>query len=232
MEPLPETVAAVQRLAEYGDTEIAVELFRIGREVQEVVPEIVGVSLGLPADGFTFTLVASSDEVRQLDSTQYLDDGPCVEALHSGDTIETEMAQLLDEDRWLMFARASAAYGVESTLSLPVIRKGRVIACVNLYASTRDAFVGHHEELAAICRGWAPGAIANADLAFRTRLEAVATPQRMQEQDVVDQAIGMLAATLEMAVADAAERLRQAAVRAGITEPQAAKTIIRLLSNT
>jgi hypothetical protein len=232
MEPLPETVAAVQRLAEYGDTEIAVELFRIGREVQEVVPEIVGVSLGLPADGFTFTLVASSDEVRQLDSTQYLDDGPCVEALHSGDTIETEMAQLLDEDRWLMFARASAAYGVESTLSLPVVRKGRVIACVNLYAWTRDAFVGHHEELAAICRGWAPGAIANADLAFRTRLEAVATPQRMQEQDVVDQAIGMLAATLEMAVADAAERLRQAAVRAGITEPQAAKTIIRLLSNT
>ena len=232
MEPLPETVAAVQRLAEYGDTEIAVELFRIGREVQEVVPEIVGVSLGLPADGFTFTLVASSDEVRQLDSTQYLDDGPCVEALHSGDTIETEMAQLLDEDRWLMFARASAAYGVESTLSLPVVRKGRVIACVNLYASTQDAFVGHHEELAAICRGWAPGAIANADLAFRTRLEAVATPQRMQEQDVVDQAIGMLAATLEMAVADAAERLRQAAVRAGITEPQAAKTIIRLLSNT
>ena len=232
MEPLPETVDAVQRLAEYGDTDIAVELFRIGREVQGVVPSIVGISLGLPADEFTFTLVASSDEVRQMDVTQYLDDGPCVEALHSGDTIETEMSQLLDEDRWRMFARATSAYGIESTLSLPVIRKGRVIACVNLYASTPDAFAGHHEELATICRGWAPGAVANADLAFRTRLEAAATPQRMRDQDIVDQAIGMLAATLDMEVTDAAERLRQAAVRAGITESQAAQTIIRLLSST
>jgi hypothetical protein len=232
MEPLPETVAAVRRLAEYGDTEIAVELFRIGREVEQVVPEIIGVSLGLPADEFTFTLVASSEEVRQLDATQYLDDGPCVEALHTGDTIETDMSQLLDEDRWLMFARASSAYGVESTLSLPIIRKGRVIACVNLYAATPDAFVGHHEELARICRSWAPGVVVNADLPFRTRLEAAATPQRMQDQDVVDQAIGMLAATLEMEVEVAAERLRQAAVRAGITESQAAQTIIRLLSNT
>lgn len=232
MEPLPETVAAVQRLAEYGDTDIAVELFRIGREVQEVVPEVVGVSLTLPADEFTFTLVATSEEVQQMDAAQYLDEGPCVDAIHSGDTIETDVSQLLDENKWLMFARASAANGIESTLSLPIVRKGRAIACVNLYASSPDGFVGHHEELAAICRGWAPGAVANADLAFRTRLEAAATPQRMDDQDVVDQAIGMLAATLRMEVADAAERLRQAAIRAGITESQAAKTIIRLLSNT
>lgn len=232
MEPLPETVAAVQRLAEYGDTDIAVELFRIGREIQEVVPEIVGVSLGLPADEFTFTLVATSDEVREMDAIQYVDDGPCVEGLHTGDTIETDVSSLLDEDRWLMFAQASSAFGVESTLSLPIIRKGRVIACVNLYASASDAFAGHHEELAAICRGWGPGAVANADLEFRTRLEAAATPQRMQDQDVVDQAVGMLAATMELEVAEAAERLRQAAVRAGITEPQAARTIIRLLSST
>jgi hypothetical protein len=232
MEPLPETVAAVQRLAEYGDTDIAVELFRIGREVQEVVPEVVGVSLTLPADEFTFTLVATNEEAQQMDAAQYLDDGPCVDAIHSGDTIETDVSQLLDENKWLMFARASAANGIESTLSLPIVRKGRAIACVNLYASSPDAFVGHHEELAAVCRGWAPGAVANADLAFRTRLEAAATPQRMDDQDVVDQAIGMLAATLRMEVADAADRLRQAAVRAGITESQAAKTIIRLLSNT
>lgn len=232
MEPLPETVAAVQRLAEYGDTDIAVELFRIGREVQEVVPEVVGVSLTLPADEFTFTLVATSEEAQQMDAAQYLDEGPCVDAIHSGDTIETDVSQLLDENKWLMFARASAANGIESTLSLPIVRKGRAIACVNLYASSPDGFVGHHEELAAICRGWAPGAVANADLAFRTRLEAAATPQRMDDQDVVDQAIGMLAATLRMEVADAAERLRQAAIRAGITESQAAKTIIRLLSNT
>ena len=231
MEPLPETLAAVQRLAEYGDTEIATELFRIGREVEKVVPDVVGISLGLPADRLTFTLVASSDMVRDMDAVQYVDNGPCVEALHSGDTIETDVASLLDERRWLMFARASAAGGIESTLSMPVVRKGRVIACVNMYASTPDAFENHHEELAVICRSLAEGAVANADLDFSTRLEAIATPERMREQDLVDQAIGMLAATLDLDVEAAAERLRAAAARAGISEAQAAQTIIRLLSS-
>jgi hypothetical protein len=230
MEPLPETLEAVQRLAEYGDTEVATELLRIGREVRQAVPEVVGVSLGLPADRLTFTLVASSDMVRRMDAVQYLDNGPCVEALHTGDTIETDVESLLDENRWLMFARASAAEGVESTLSLPVVRKGRVIACVNLYASTAEAFEGHHEELAAICRSWAEGAVANADLDFSTRFEAAATPERLREQDLVDQAIGMLAATLDLDVAVAADRLRNAAARAGVSEAQAAQTVIGLLS--
>jgi len=102
---------------------------------------------------------------------------------------------------------------------------------VNLYASTAEAFEGHHEELAAICRSLAQAAVANADLEFSTRLEAMATPERMREQDLVDQAIGMLAATLDLGVETAAERLRGAAARAGISEAQAAETIIRLLSS-
>lgn len=232
MEPLPETVAAVERLAEYGDTEMAVELFRIGREVQEVVPDTVGVSLGLPADGFTFTLVASSELALRMDAVQYVADGPCVEALASGELIETDVAGLLDEDRWVMFAQATSANGIESTLSIPIVRNGRVIAGVNLYASTRDAFAGRHEELAAICRGWAPGAVTNADLAFRTRLEAVATPMRMQEQDLVDQAVGMLAASLYIDLEDAHERIRLAAVRSGTTVTQVARTLIGVLSSS
>jgi GAF domain-containing protein len=232
MEPLPETFEAIQRLSQYGDSQIAAELLRIGRQVQQVVPEVVGVSIGLPAEQFTFTLVADTSLAHEMDVMQYVDDGPCVQALHSGDVVETDLDDLLDEDRWLMFARASALHGVESSLSLPIVREGQVVAGVNLYASAPDAFVGHHEELAAICRAWAPGAVTNADLAFSTRLEAAATPGRMRDQSLIDQAIGMLAESQQVDTETAAARLREAALRAGISEAQAAQTIIRALSTS
>jgi hypothetical protein len=130
-----------------------------------------------------------------------------------------------------MFAQASAVHGVESSLSLPIVRDGRVVAGVNLYASTADAFVGHHEELAAVCHAWAPGIVTNADLAFRTRLEAAATPQRMRDQSLVDQAIGMLAESQQLDIETAAERIRQAALCAGISESKAAQTIVRALTS-
>jgi len=230
MEPLPETFEALQRLTMYGDTEVAAELVRIGRQVHEVVPATVGVSLSVPADRFTFTLVADGDLASQLDAAQYLDDGPCVEAQTTGEVLETNRTSLLDEGRWLLFARASAALGVGSSLSLPVLDEGQVVAGVNLYASTEDAFAGHHEELAAICRAWAPGAVTNADLAFSTRLEAVATPARMREQTLVDQAVGILAESQHLHTSAAADRLREAAALAGISQSQAAQTVIQVMS--
>jgi hypothetical protein len=230
MEPIPQTFEAIRTMATYGDTRPAAELLRIGREVLAVVPEIVGVSLGLHAERFTFTLVADNELAKDLDVIQYLDDGPCVASVNSGDVIETSPQQLLDEGRWQMFARAQAAKGVESSLSLPISRDGRVVAGVNLYASAPDAFDGHREELVAICRAWAPGVVSNADLPFSTRLEAAATPQRIRDQQAVDQAIGMLAEAEDIDVDTAADRLSEAAARADITEVQAAHIVIRVLS--
>ena len=230
MEPLPETLEAIKRLTRYGDTELAAELVRIGRQVSDLVPETVGLSLALNADRLTFTLVASNEMVQQMDAVQYLDDGPFVAAVDVSETIATSVEGLLDEGRWRLFAQAMALNGIESTLSLPIMRQGRAVAGVNLFASTPDAFVGHHDELARICRAWSPGAVSNADLSFSTRKDAAATPERMREQNTVDLAIGMLAEAQRMDTATAAERIRQAAERAGTTESQAAKVVIRLLS--
>ena len=52
----------------------------------------------------------------------------------------------LDELQWLLFARTSAANGVADSLSLPLRQNGRVTGSVNLYASTPNAFDGHHDE--------------------------------------------------------------------------------------
>lgn len=232
MEPLRETTEALRALDRFGDTHVAEELSRIGRDVLRVVPDLMGVSIGLVTEGLTFTLVASSDLALELDVPQYLDDGPCVRAMSTGEAVATHVESLLDEDQWRLFARAASSFGIESTLSLPVLHEGSVIAGVNLYASSSDAFEGRHEILADICRAWAPGAVTNADLSFRSRLEAKRTPQRMRDRVVVDQATGMLAEASCIATDEAASRIEQAAARAGISEAQAAHTVILVLSSS
>jgi len=232
VEPIPETVEAIQELSKYGDTEVAGQLLEMGRQVRGVVPHTVGLSLGLIEDGLTFTLVSSDETIAGLDAAQYLDGGPCVAAAHEYEPVAWSKDDPLDESRWQLFAGASAAAGIASTLSLPIMRNDRVVGGVNIYASTPDAFAGRLEDVAEVCGAWAPGAVSNADLSFSTRLAATQAPERLRGQDSVDQALGIISTAQSIDIPAATERLREAAARAGISETQAARTIIGLLADT
>ena len=142
------------------------------------------------------------------------------------DVDDLEGLDTLTERRWLLYARTGAAKGVASSLSLPLRRDGRPTGSVNLYASAPRAFDGHHEQLATVFGAWAPGAVTNADLSFRTRLEAAAAPTRVQDRHLLDQASGWLAVALSVNVATARRRLREAAAQAGITEVQVARAVL------
>jgi GAF domain-containing protein len=230
VEPTPETFEAIQELSKYGDTEVADELLEMGRRVRQVVTETVGLSLGLVEDGLTFTLVSSDETIAGLDAAQYVDGGPCVAAAHQHEPVAWTKDDPLDETHWQLFAEASASAGIASTLSLPIMRHDRVVGGVNIYASTPDAFAGRLEQLAEVCGAWAPGAVTNADLSFSTRLAAAQAPEQLRGQDSVDQALGIISTAQRIDISAATERLREAAARAGISETQAARAIIGLLS--
>jgi GAF domain-containing protein len=229
VEPTPETREVLDKLQHLGDESIAVQLQRMSRRAIEIVPQCVGLSLGLLHDGLTFTLSATSDDVAALDVVQYLDGGPCVDGAQDGRHIEVD--DLLEESAWRMFAEASAAAGVRSSLTLPILGSGEVvIGTVNLYASAPDAFEGRIDELAVALGAAAGRAVANADLSFSTRLAAAEAPQRFEDRSEVDIALGIIAESQGVNLATAAERLRSAAARAGISEVQAARTVRGLLA--
>jgi GAF domain-containing protein len=229
VEPIPQTRHALEHFSRAGEDELQAELARMGRRAVEIVPECVGLSLGSLRHGLTFTLAATSDEIAGLDAVQYLDGGPCVDAAQS--RREVEVDDLLDEEQWQMFAQTSAAAGVRSSLTLPLLdSRGSVIGTVNLYASSPDAFESRIEPLADALGASAAKAVSNADLSFDTRLVAAEAPRRLVEQDEVDTAAGMLVASQDVDIATARERLRAAAARAGITEVQVARVVRGLLS--
>jgi GAF domain-containing protein len=199
----------------------------MARRVRGVVPELVGLSLGVIEDGVTLTLVASTEQLAALDAVQYLDGGPCVAAVDRAEPLDVNVGDLLDEDRWRLYARAGAAIGVASSLSLPIMDGDRVVGGVNLYASTEDAFTGLHEEVAQAVGSDPALAVANADLSFSTAKLAIEAPNRIREGGDINNALGIIAESQGVNISTARERLRNAAARAGITEAQAARAIKR-----
>jgi len=226
MQPVLESRMALDWLASYGrDRQIETSITRMGRRVREIVPECIALSLGLIEDGLTFTLVSESREVAVLDAIQYVDGGPCVSATQSGDVAQATH-QPIDEDLWLLFARAQSVAGVGSTLSLPILRGDQVVCGVNLYASTPDAFDGHHDELADACGAWGQGVVTNADLTFTSRLRAAAAPTRLRENAFFDAATGYVAAHQDIDTDTAAAKIRDAAVRAGVNPVDVARFLL------
>lgn len=214
MEPIPETREAVEEFGPFLDDDLLEVMVDAADQVRRVVPSLVGLSLGLVREGLSFTVQATSAEIARLDAVQYLDGGPCAEAAHGDprstgqansqetepEPIDTDGAIVFRDDDplaehgWESFARATAAEGIASTLTLPVLDDGAVVGSVNLYAAEADAFAGHHQAVATVCRAWAPGAVTNADLDFDTRRASIRTPEVLRDQMVIAQAVGVLIA--------------------------------------
>ena len=225
MEPIPETRQVLERLMEHGDVGAAARVVRLGREAKAVVPECVGLSLSLLAEGVVFTLVATSTEIAALDAVQYLEGGPCVSSADRDQPVVSWPGDRATEEQWQLFSATSAAAGIRSTLTLPIETDGHVVGAINLYAATPTAFDDHHDDLARALGASAQHAIRNADLDFDTRREASAAPQRLEERQDIDIALGLIASRADLTIAGARERLAQAAARAGITDAQAARAM-------
>lgn len=234
MEPIPETAAALASMDPVpgeSDDELLEALREAGRQVETIVPDCVGFSLARLDEGLVFTLVATAVVIAGLDAVQYLDDGPCVEAVRDpepGTVIETNPAEVLSEGKWQVFASAATGLGVGSTLTIPIRDGERVGGSINLYASTADAFVGHHEALADLFGAWATGAVTNADMTFTSRHLARQAPQILADRNRVDTAVGIIASTLETDPPHARERLTRASDLAGVPLHVLAGTIISM----
>jgi GAF domain-containing protein len=228
MEPIPATVEAIDELDPVGDaTHLMERLRRLADRAKEVVPELVGVSVAKLEEGLTFTLVATDTEIAALDGVQYAAGGPCVAGAEDDEILEFQPEQAVDEERWQLFAQATAARAVRSTLTLPILDPGgEVSGSVNLYAASPTAFEDHHEELADLFGAWARGAVSNADLSFSTRRQAEETPQRVRDQGTIDVAAGVLSVELHIDLDAALSRLRDAAARADVSAVEVARAVL------
>jgi GAF domain-containing protein len=229
MHPLPETSAALAALSESTaapDPQLVDRFDRAAASTRRIAPHCVGLTLTFVQDGMCFTWVTSDLESATLDAVQYLEGGPCVEAVQRASVVTFPDAGPLDEGRWATFAAATAAAGVSSTLSIPLMHGEEVYGGLNLYGDTPGAFDGRHEEIAALYGGWAGGAVTNADLSFTTLARARTAPRVLADLTNSNLAVGMIMAAHGVSEATARGTLVQAAARAGVTVGRVADIVL------
>lgn len=229
MEAIPEVRAAATRLAALADEtlDLVEGLETVAGLAEALLPSVVGVSITVVVGGDPFTVTATSDDASALDAMQYLAGGPCTDAATSADRVVVD--DVLDEQRWLLYAHAAAATGVRSSLSLPLHGSGSTpLGALNLYASEPEAFRGREAQVAELFGAHVDELVTNADLSFRTREYARELPQRLDEHEQVNQAIGVLMGLHRWTEAAARERLDYAAGHARTSRANAARMIMVL----
>ncbi len=229
MEPIPESLDVLRQLSVPAEKDLVGVLQRSASRVAEAIPDCVAVSIAYLEADLTFTLIATSDRLRAVDAAQYLEGGPCQAAALDGEVVDVE--DVLDEDRWQLFAQATAAYGVRSSLSLPLRKDGRLYGSINFYGGTTCCFMGRERELAVMFGASVEDAVSNADLGMSSVARAQQAGVRLHNQDTINKAVGVLAARERISVEKAHERLREAARRADMPVSAVAEMLLDGLSH-
>jgi GAF domain-containing protein len=227
MEPIPEVQEAATRLSALADQtlDLVQRLEAVSALAVTLLPSCVGVSITVLVDGDPFTVTATSPDIASLDAMQYLDGGPCLQAAATQTPLVVD--DVLDEPRWQLFSQAAAATGVRSSMSLPIPGPGDAPAgALNLYASDPHAFHGVQAQLADLFGVHVSELVENADLSFMTREFARELPQRLEDHEQVNQAVGVLMALHGWDADEARERIRFAASRARVAATQVAKIVL------
>jgi GAF domain-containing protein len=228
MEVPEEVRAAAERLSLLldGEPDLARQVHVVSMVAELLVPSLVGCSLTVHIQGQPFTMSSVTKDALILDAMQYLDGGPCVEALE-GSPVPVD--DVLDEERWRLYRHTATGLGVRASLSLPLRSKdNEVIGALNLYASEPAAFKGEEPMLAEVFGVRVSDLVTNADLTFMTREWAEELPERVEALELTVRAARALAMRTGWDVEEARSRLVDAAARAGAPIEKVAVAVLAL----
>ncbi|WP_432507286.1 GAF and ANTAR domain-containing protein [Kineococcus arenarius] len=172
------------------------------RTLDDVLGEVVGlarkalrgaesVSSTLLRGERAFTVAHDGQMALDADEMQYERGyGPCMDAGRAGQVFVIEDTST--EERWPDYARAAAAAGIGSSLSLPLPVQGRSIGALNCYSSHPRAFGEEDVVIGQEVAAFVAIAVANADAHARSTEDAENMRRAMASRAVIEQAKGVL----------------------------------------
>ena len=191
-----------------GDEPLDETLLRLSRlAVDALAADMAGLTL-LHPDGRAATAVATDEQAREVDEAQYdADRGPCLQALRSETVIRVDDAA--SDARWPEFASRAIERQVRSSLSLPLLVNGAAIGALNLYSSLPGNFADGAEPHGLAFAREASVALASAQAYWNQADTAAGLARAMASRAVIEQAKGVLIATMGVSAEEAFDLLRQ-----------------------
>lgn len=171
-------------------------------------------------------LVASSEERMRLLELFELEtaQGPCLDAVRTGETQEADAAE--GRQRWPHFADAAGAAGFRLMCAVPLQLRGRVIGALNLFRDSDTSFSGTELVVARAMAEVAAIGLLHERALSDVRLLADQLQSALQSRVVIEQAKGMVAEYLGIAVHDAFQVLRKRARDSNVKLTELARQVI------
>ncbi|TPQ18043.1 GAF and ANTAR domain-containing protein [Streptomyces sporangiiformans] len=172
-------------------------------------PAADGCGVTLERPNRPLTVVSAGISAPELDEAQYgQDDGPCLEALRTGEEVMVE--DMLSEERWGPYPAYAVSRGTRSSISLPIAARTRTVGALNLYApkpaGLDDADLTGLRALAS----QATGAIALAQRMADTDEYVADLLRALRSRSIIDQAIGIIMGRQRCTAEEAFTTLRRA----------------------
>lgn len=172
---------------------------------------VTGVGLMLVDDGGSLRYVIGSDPAAQaLEQAQEdLGEGPCVDGFVLGRDVRTD--DVITDPRWPQLAARLAGAGVRAVLGVPTRLGGVPAGSLNVYRETRYAWDDSDEEAIGAYRGIVESVLESAVAARRGERIVAQLQGALDRRVVIERAVGLLMARLDIDAVGAFGLLRRAA---------------------
>jgi GAF domain-containing protein len=221
-------VAALTRFFVRNQT-LGETLHQVAELTVQAVPGADHVGITLLVDDTFKTSVFTHPEVPEIDQAQYrTGDGPCVDAYRTG--VPHRIESTLEAGRWQLFRDSAARHGVLSTLSLPLSVHDATIGAMNLYAEVEHAFEEDDQRVAELFATQAAFLLANAQAYWDARNLSENLEQAMESRAEIEQAKGIIMATMGVTADGAFEQLRHQSQYENIKLREVAREIVERAS--
>lgn len=204
---LAERISEAARLLE-DDDEGDAALLRLSALGVELVPGATAAAVTIRAAGQGRTFATSDQRVQELHRLQFAaGQGPVVETVRYNEA--RHVRDTATEDRWPEFCQAAGQAGLCSLIVLPLHTGQQPAGAVALYAERPGAFSGAAHDIAVLLAAQGGTAIHNAGIYGACRQMADNLQVALEARAVIEQAKGMMHATLAISTDEAFELLRR-----------------------
>lgn len=176
----------------------------------EAVDSCAAVSVTVVDErGRYVSAAASSPDAREVDATQYeLDEGPCIDSLHTGQV--HYLADVQTEQRWPGFCEQARQLGYRTVLAVPLTAGRDTIGALNVFASGPNGLSDDDIALAGRIAAPAATTLANARAYGSVSRLASQLQEALESRALIEQAKGILMARERCSADHAFALLRQA----------------------
>jgi transcriptional regulator with GAF, ATPase, and Fis domain len=182
--------------------------FLVDRCSELLLADTAGVLLETPGGDLPTLAAATSQDMLHIEDLEIgLQQGPCLEAFHTGEQVLVEDLGRCHE-RWPEFTPRIVALGMRSAYAFPLRLRGDRIGALNLYRAEVKAFAPHEVRLGQALADIAAVGILQGRAVFAAERRAEQLQRALDSRIMIEQAKGILAERRRIPPGEAFERLR------------------------